>query len=137
MENYHKGELEVQELAGTRRDAEHLSGMFYSFLPGGSRQYLSEREFVALTWHDSRGRLWITPVSGEPGFVEVVNSRTLLLDLNSSVAPLLEPGLGLDVGTFKNSPVALIAMDFSHRRRMRVNGALASFSQAPLRLVNC
>jgi len=116
MSKYHSGELAVQKLAGVQAQASRMSGSFYSELPAAARQFVEERNFAAITWHDQSKRLWITPLSGQSGFLRVRDEQTLECDLTNCAAPLLQSR------NFANDPVALVLMDFAGRRRMRVIG---------------
>ncbi len=117
MSKYHKGERAVQELAGASRQADRLSGMMLTALPQRAQRFLAENRFAALTWFDDNQRIWITPISGTPGFIRASDEHTIEFDLNSdSAAPLAGDH------SFDNDPIALIVMDFAGRRRMRVSG---------------
>lgn len=120
MGRYHAGELAVQELAGVRRMAERMAGSAYSSLPVPAQSYLQASSFAAMTWLDSKGLPWITPLSGEPGFLQAMDQSTIAIDLQSSAAPLLR---GQDFG---ETPAALVVMDFGARLRVRVNGHASS-----------
>ena len=120
MSNYHRGEIEVQELAGARRNAEFLTGMFYSAMPPSASEFVETKNFAALTWHDNQNRLWITPLSGPAGFLHVIDSKTISVDMSVGLAPVAS------LQEFKGDKVALILLDFDRRRRMRVNGIARS-----------
>lgn len=120
MGRYHAGELAVQELACVRRMAERMAGSSYSSLPVPAQNYLQASSFAAMTWLDSKGRPWITPLSGEHGFLQAMDQSTIAIDLQGSAAPLLR---GQD---FDGTPAALVVMDFGARLRVRVNGHASS-----------
>lgn len=120
MGRYHPGELAVQELAGVRRMAERMAGSSYSSLPVPAQNYLLASSFAAMTWLDSKGQPWITPLSGEPGFLQAIDQSTVLIDLQNSSAPLLRGQ------SFGETPAALVVMDFGARLRVRVNGRASS-----------
>jgi predicted pyridoxine 5'-phosphate oxidase superfamily flavin-nucleotide-binding protein len=120
MSKYHDGEKQVQNLAGARLDADRLSGMVRHSIPDVAQHFLDEQEFAGITWRDKSGRLWITPVTGAPGFLLAVNNETIVCDLSRAIAPVLNEQV------FQDSPVALVVMDFENRRRMRINGFATS-----------
>lgn len=120
MGRYHAGELAIQELAGVRRMAERMAGSSYNSLPVPAQNYLHASSFAAMTWLDSKERPWITPLSGEPGFLQAMDQSTIAIDLQFSSAPLLR---GQDFG---ETPAALVVMDFGARLRVRVNGRASS-----------
>ncbi len=123
MSKYHRGEIEVQELAGARRNAEFLTGMFYSSMPPTAASFVDTINFAAMTWHDSENRLWITPLSGQAGFMHVIDPKTISVDLSTGSVPVA----GLN--DFHGDKVALILLDFERRRRMRVNGTAHSANE--------
>ncbi len=121
MSEYHKGERAVQELAGVRRQAERLSGMMLRSLPQPAQSFIAENRFSAMTWFDESQRIWITPISGVPGFMRSPDERTIDFDYSCDfAAPLVKDH------KFDSEPVALVAMDFGGRRRMRVSGTATS-----------
>jgi uncharacterized protein len=120
---FHPGELDVQRRAGVRDEAARLSGMLEPVeLTGGIATFLAARTFAVLTARDHDGRLWATPLIGPPGFLAVAAPTVL------AVAVTLSPGdplYGLEPG----QQVGLIVVEFTARRRVRVNGTLAQVSQ--------
>ncbi|MGI8751001.1 MAG: pyridoxamine 5'-phosphate oxidase family protein [Acidimicrobiales bacterium] len=125
---FHEGELLVQSQAGVGAKAARLGGMLSApDLRDGPGRFLADRNFAVLTARDLSGRLWISPVTGPPGFLEVADATTLRLHaLPASGDPLgnLPPG----------QPAGLIAIDFAARRRARINGTLSVVSETGLEL---
>jgi predicted pyridoxine 5'-phosphate oxidase superfamily flavin-nucleotide-binding protein len=62
------------------------------------------------------GRVWASLLTGEPGFLWVIDERTLRID----ASPI--PGDPLDENSKPGMDVGLISIDLSSRRRMRLNG---------------
>ncbi|GAA4709616.1 pyridoxamine 5'-phosphate oxidase family protein [Pseudonocardia yuanmonensis] len=123
---FHSGELAVQRRAGVDRDAARLIGMLDApDLRGGLARSLAERTFLAITAHDRTGRLWITPLVGSPGFVEVRGPADLLVH---AVPPPGDPLEGLGAG----QQVGILALDPARRRRVRVNGTLSGADEREL-----
>jgi predicted pyridoxine 5'-phosphate oxidase superfamily flavin-nucleotide-binding protein len=62
------------------------------------------------------GRVWASLITGEPGFLRVIDGRTLRIDASPVPSDPLDENLqpGMNVG--------LISIDLSSRRRMRLNG---------------
>lgn len=125
---FHEGERAVQRLLGVRHDAVRLEGMLGPGTIGaGTAGFLAERTFVAIAGRDPRGLLWTSPIVGPPGFVEV---RTpTLIDVHAVPADG-DPLHGLRAGT----ALGLIAMDYTRRRRFRVNGTLIEAAPDRLRI---
>jgi uncharacterized protein len=113
---FHSGELAVQERAGVRDIAEDVGEGIIDHIPPGVIRFLEHRQMAVLGTVDSHGRVWASVVTGEPGFVEVVDEHTLkIAAAKSSTDPL-----------FKNladtGHLALFAPDFVKTQRVRING---------------
>ncbi|MFK0235383.1 pyridoxamine 5'-phosphate oxidase family protein [Streptomyces vinaceus] len=120
---FHPGELAVQRQAGVRARAARLSGMLRPpDLCGGAARFLAERTLAVLTARDHSGRLWISPLTGPLGVLDVIAASTLRIRTAPAARdPLheLPPG----------QPVGLLAIDFATRRRFRVNGTLTTVDE--------
>jgi uncharacterized protein len=120
---FHEGELLVQRRAQVADQAARLSGMLRApQLDGGMAAFAAQRDHLVITARDPDGRLWTSAVSGDPGFLAAhgatleVHGRPLPGD------PLHELTEGGEVGS--------IMVDYARRRRLRVNGTLASVGDA-------
>jgi predicted pyridoxine 5'-phosphate oxidase superfamily flavin-nucleotide-binding protein len=126
MPGFHGGELAVQRRAGVRAAADRLANMLGApdlyASPGRS---LAKHTFAGLTGRDRAGRLWISPLAGPPGFLDVVTARTLRIHAVPSAG---DPLLALRAA----QPVGLLAIDFATRRRVRVNGVLSAADERGL-----
>jgi predicted pyridoxine 5'-phosphate oxidase superfamily flavin-nucleotide-binding protein len=117
---FHKGELGVQRRSGVAAQAARLSGMLArGELRGGFARFLADRTFAVLTARDADGRLWTSPLSGLPGFLEPTGTTTL------SVHAVPGPGDPLH-NLVAEQPVGLVAIEFATRGRVRVNGTLST-----------
>jgi predicted pyridoxine 5'-phosphate oxidase superfamily flavin-nucleotide-binding protein len=115
---FHAGELAVQHRAGVAAQAARLARMLEPVeLDGGIARFLADRTFAALTGRDDGGRLWITPLTGSPGFLNVTSPTTLEVGVE---LPAGDPLYGRPAG----QPVGLVVVEFAARRRVRVNGTL-------------
>jgi hypothetical protein len=66
-------------------------------------------------WRDVTNRLWISPLTGSPGFLRVTSPTTVEVYARPSHGDPLD---GLPVG----QSVGLVVMEFAARRRVRING---------------
>jgi predicted pyridoxine 5'-phosphate oxidase superfamily flavin-nucleotide-binding protein len=115
---FHSGELAVQQRAGVRADAARLEGMLApAQLSPGIARFLASRTYAALSARDRSGRLWVSPLGGAPGFMEAEGPARLRI--HASPAPG-DPLCDLPAG----QPVGLLVIEYSIRRRVRVNGDL-------------
>ncbi len=85
-------------------------------LPPGASEFLTRRQMAVLGTVDSRGRVWASVVTGEPGFIETVDDRTLRIAARASLDDPLFRNLATE------GHAALFAPDFVTSRRVRVNG---------------
>jgi uncharacterized protein len=116
---FHEGELAVQRRAGVSRDAARLSTMVApARLSDGARRFLAERTFAAITARDADGTLWLSPLTGPPGFLHVDSPTTLAVRATPAEGDPLH-GLPTD------QPAGLTVVEFATRRRLRVNGTLS------------
>jgi uncharacterized protein len=113
---FHSGEIAVQERAGVRDIAEDVGEGIADHLPPGASEFLERRQMAVLGTIDHRGNVWASVVTGEPGFIETVDDRTLKIAARISSS---DP-LGRNLAT--EGHVALFAPDFVCSRRVRVNG---------------
>ncbi|OBA59549.1 pyridoxamine 5'-phosphate oxidase [Mycobacterium sp. 1100029.7] len=124
---FHEGEVATQRRAGVEAAAKRLENMLRgNRLSAGAAQFLATQRFAALTGRDDEGVLWISPLSGQPGFLRGADDT---LDISAAPRendPLYRTPTGQQVG--------LIAIDFATRRRMRINGTLAESDTAGLRI---
>ena len=119
-EGFHDGELGVQARAGVTADAARLSGMLApADLRGGVGRQLADRTFAVLTARDRDGRLWSSPLTGPPGFLDPAGATTLTVHATPVAGdPLHDLGAG--------QPVGLVVVEFATRRRVRINGVLTA-----------
>lgn len=119
--SFHDGELLVQKSAGVLDDARRVGQMLRSSIPQGARVFLAERRFVVLSAATHAGRVWVSVLAGPPGFLSVLDDGTRLdVAAEPSVHDPIAPAIRVD------SSIGLLAIEFSARRRYRVNGAVRS-----------
>jgi predicted pyridoxine 5'-phosphate oxidase superfamily flavin-nucleotide-binding protein len=117
---FHSGELDVQRRAGALAEAARLASMVSrGELRAGIGAFLTTATVAAITARDRAGRLWVSPLLGRPGFLQVASPTRLLIN---STPPATDPLHTLPVG----QPIGLIIIDFITRRRVRINGILAA-----------
>jgi uncharacterized protein len=113
---YHEGERSVQERAGVRAMADRIGRGVGDSLTPAIAQFLAGRYTLYVGSIDARGRPWASQLVGPPGFVRALDDRTVRVE----VAP--DAGDPLAEALRTNPAVGLLAIDFTTRRRVRVNG---------------
>jgi uncharacterized protein len=113
---FHSGEIAVQERAGVRDIAEDVGEGIVDHLPQGAIEFLERRQMAVLGTVDSGGNVWSSVVTGDPGFIETVDDRTL------KIAAPISSGDPIVRNLASGAHAALFAPDFVSSRRVRVNG---------------
>jgi uncharacterized protein len=113
---FHSGELAVQERAGVRDIAEDVGEGIVDHLPPGASDFLERRQMAVLGTVDNSGHVWASVVTGDPGFIETIDDRTLRIAARASSSDPLFRNLATE------GHAALFAPDFVSSRRVRVNG---------------
>jgi predicted pyridoxine 5'-phosphate oxidase superfamily flavin-nucleotide-binding protein len=113
---FHSGELVVQERAGVRDIAEDVGEGIVDHLPPGASEFLERRQMAVIGTVDNSGRVWASVITGEAGFIETIDDRTLRIAARASSSDPLLRNLATE------GHAALFAPDFVTSRRVRVNG---------------
>ena len=113
---FHSGEIAVQERAGVRDIAEDVAESIADHLPQGASEFLERRQMAVLGTVDNRGNVWASVVTGDPGFIETVDDRTVKIATHTTSGDPIVRNLTTE------AHVALFAPDFVSSRRVRVNG---------------
>jgi predicted pyridoxine 5'-phosphate oxidase superfamily flavin-nucleotide-binding protein len=116
---FHAGELAVQEQAGVRSGADKIGRSIDDAIAPAAAHFLSQRYTLYVGSLDVDGRPWASQLVGPPGFIAVVDPRTVRVDAVPA------PGDPLLVNVRGNPHVGLLAIDLVTRRRFRVNGMAA------------
>ena len=121
---YHDGQRRLQDRFDTRRLADRLEERF---LVGGTiddddRGFIESCDMLFLATADEHGRPQCSYKGGDPGFVRVLDERTIAFPSYDGNGMYLSAG-----NTLVNPHVGLLFVRFDLRRRLRLNG-LASLS---------
>ena len=115
---YHDGSRRLQDRFDSRRLADRLEDVkVRDFIDDGDRAFIESMDMLFLATADEHGRPNCSYKGGEPGFVRVLDERTLAF-------PSYD-GNGMFVSTgnmLVNPEVGLLFISFEHRRRLRLNG---------------
>ncbi len=116
MSTYHSGELEVQARAGVQHQAGRVGKIISPAIPLAAQEFLCHQPIVVLSSVDTRGQVWVSMLTGKPGFLHATNDRVVAID---SAVPEHDP---LRENLQANPNIGVLAIEFATRRRMRVNG---------------
>jgi predicted pyridoxine 5'-phosphate oxidase superfamily flavin-nucleotide-binding protein len=114
--SFHSGEIAVQTQAGVREEAQRLCSLIGNVIKPAAQEFLRTQQLVIASTVDTEGRVWASLLTGQPGFVQVLNQQILQID-----AFLLSDDL-LYHNLHNNPQIGLLVIDLVNRRRLRLNG---------------
>ena len=115
---YHSGELKVQTRAGAGEAANSASRMIHPLIAHVFVDFIQSQPMVILGSVDAHGMVWTSILCGKPGFMKVEDERTLRIDARPDESDPLR------VDLLNGSELGLLVIDFSTRRRLRLNGSV-------------
>lgn len=115
---YHEGEVAVQRRAGVRGRAEKMAGMVERAVPTSDdvRALVSDQPHAVVTSVDRDGAVWVSFLTGDPGFISIEGERTVRFAADPSAGDPLADHLrsGMAAG--------VLLVDPRNRNRLRLNG---------------
>jgi uncharacterized protein len=115
---YHDGSRELQDRFDTRRLADRLHEVkVHDRFTAADREFIARLDMFFLATADAEGRPTCSYKGGEPGFIRVVDDRTLAFPNYDGNGMYLSMG-----NVLVNPAVGLLLIDFERQRRMRVDG---------------
>ena len=116
---FHEGEIAIQEKDGSREAVNRFAHrMVRPFMPDQHREFFAMLPFVVIGMLDGNGRPWITISTGNPGFMQSPDERTLEI----GATPLLADELGCAL--LAGDKIGLLGIELPTRRRNRMNGRI-------------
>ncbi|MCZ6620009.1 MAG: pyridoxamine 5'-phosphate oxidase family protein, partial [Gammaproteobacteria bacterium] len=126
---FHTGEQALQERAGVRGQMENFGRkVVRDYLPEQHRKFFEALPYVFVGSVDDAGRPWASILTGSVGFIESPAANRLTL----SATPL--PGDPLAANIRVGAALGLLGLEFSRRRRNRVNGRVTAVSDGAFEL---
>jgi predicted pyridoxine 5'-phosphate oxidase superfamily flavin-nucleotide-binding protein len=119
---YHAGEIAVQERIGEREVAVRRASIVGERLAPGARGFLDQQGVAAVAAEAPDGSVWVSFWCGAPGFLRSDESGeyvgfTAALDLTAPGDPVRDI-------VRAGSPLGMVVIDLSTRRRLRINGVV-------------
>ena len=116
--NYHGGSRELQDEHDTRRLADRLlERKVHDEITDEDRAFIERLDCFFLATADELGRPTCSYKGGDPGFVRVLDARTLAFPNYDG------NGMYLSMGNLARNPeVGLLFIDFERGRRLRIQG---------------
>jgi uncharacterized protein len=125
---YHGGSRSLQDRFDTRRIADRLEEKTVrATIDDADRAFIEARDMFFIATADEEGRPQSSYKGGEPGFVRVLDERTIAFPNYDG------NGMYLTAGNLLVNPhVGLLFIDFEGRKRMRLNGIASVDENDPI-----
>ena len=131
MPAYNEGSRRLQDRFDTRRLADRIDERIVrATIDDDDRAFIEAMDMFFIATADAEGRPQCSYKGGDPGFVRVLDERTIAFPVYDGNGMYLTAGNAL-----VNPNVGLLFIDFEHRRRLRLNG-VASVAEADPLLAN-
>jgi predicted pyridoxine 5'-phosphate oxidase superfamily flavin-nucleotide-binding protein len=126
---YHDGNRRYQDRFDTRRLADRLEERFVArrTIDEADRAFIEGCDMLFIATADAEGRPQCSYKGGDPGFVRVLDERTIAFPNYDGNGMFLTAGNAL-----VNRHVGLLFVDFEERRRLRLNGLADHVDDHPL-----
>jgi uncharacterized protein len=125
---YHDGNRTLQDRFDTRRLADRIEErLVHDVIDDDDRAFIERMDMFFLATADEHGRPNCSYKGGDPGFVRVVDDRTIAFPLYDGNGMYLSGG-----NVLANPHVGLLFIDWERRRRMRLNGVASIDVDDPL-----
>ena len=128
MALYHDGTRRLQDRFDTRRLADRIEDRIVrDHIDADDRAFIEARDMFFLATADADGKPQSSYKGGDPGFVRVLDERTIAFPSYDG------NGMYLSVGNALVNPhVGLLFIDFEGRKRLRLNGVASVADDDPL-----
>ena len=115
---YHSGNRQLQDQFDTRRLADRLQEVkVHEVFTPDDKAFIERMDMFFLATADASGQPNCSYKGGDPGFVRILDARTLIFPSYDG------NGMFLSLGNVAlNAKVGLLFVDFENQRRLRVNG---------------
>jgi predicted pyridoxine 5'-phosphate oxidase superfamily flavin-nucleotide-binding protein len=128
MPLYNDASRAFQDRFDTRRLADRIDErIVHSAIDDGDRVFIERADMFFIATADAEGRPQCSYKGGDPGFVRVLDERTIAFPLYDGNGMYLTAGNAL-----VNPNVGLLFVDFEQRRRLRLNGVASVSEDDPL-----
>jgi predicted pyridoxine 5'-phosphate oxidase superfamily flavin-nucleotide-binding protein len=125
---YSAASRKLQDRFDTRRLADRIEErIVHDLIDEGDRAFIEARDMCFVATTDAEGNPQCSYKGGEPGFVRVLDERTIAFPLYDGNGMYLTAG-----NLMATKHVGLLFIDFEGRRRMRLNGVASIDDHDPL-----
>jgi predicted pyridoxine 5'-phosphate oxidase superfamily flavin-nucleotide-binding protein len=126
-QQYHPGQRSLQDRFDTRRLADRLDEATSDEISDAHRRFIEARDMFFLATADAEGRPQCSYKGGNPGFVRVIDPRTIAFPVYDGNGMFLSSG-----NVAANPQVGLLFIDLEGGSRLRLNGVAGTVDDDPL-----
>jgi uncharacterized protein len=125
---YHEGSRKLQDRFDTRRLADRIEErIVHDRIDDDDRAFIEARDMFFIATVDEEGQPQCSYKGGDPGFVRVLDERTVAFPVYDGNGMYLTAG-----NLLQTKKVGLLFIDFEARKRMRLNGVASVDDDDPL-----
>lgn len=124
---FHNGSRQLQDQFDTRRLADRVGELVHDVIDENDRAFIERMDMFFLATVDEQGHANCSYKGGEPGFVRVLDERTIAFPNYDGNGMYLSMG-----NVLRTRQVGLLFIDFENRWRMRLNGEATIDAADPL-----
>jgi predicted pyridoxine 5'-phosphate oxidase superfamily flavin-nucleotide-binding protein len=125
---YNEGSRRLQDRFDTRRLADRIDERIVrETIDGDDREFIERCDMFFIATADGEGQPQCSYKGGDPGFVHVLDERTIAFPIYDGNGMYLTAGNAL-----VNPRVGLLFIDFERRRRLRLSGVASVVEDDPL-----
>jgi uncharacterized protein len=125
---YHEGNRTLQDRFDTRRLADRIEErIVHEAIDDHDRAFIEARDMFFIATVDEGGQPQCSYKGGDPGFVRVLDERTIAFPVYDGNGMYLTAG-----NLLVTKKVGLLFIDFEGRKRMRLNGIASVDDRDPL-----
>ena len=125
---FNEGSRSLQDRFDTRRLADRIDGLLVAeTISDRDRTFIEQRDMFFLATADAAGRPTCSYKGGEPGFVRVLDQRTVAFPNYDGNGMYLSAG-----NVLVNPEVGMLFIDFARGHRMRLDGTASIDDRDPL-----
>lgn len=120
---FHEGELKAQQMAGEAREGESNGDMIGNKIMSGALNFIRAQKMAVVSSREAQGRRWASLLFGKEGFLDPsTDRRALVIAIDPAENDAEDP---LWVNLESGAHIAVLIIELTTRRRLRVNGAAA------------
>ena len=126
-QNYHQAQRDLQDRFDTRRLADRLAESTAETINDRFKAFIEKRDMFFIATSDEEGWPEVSYKGGDPGFVRVIDERTLVFPVYNG------NGMFLSTGNVRANPkVGMLFIDWETGTRLRLNGHASVEMDDPL-----